>query len=623
MKKTINRTRLLLYVTLSVLAVALVVIALLALAIRNQTVDVHSTEIPSSEISPPLSTTLTETAFPTSTPRISTFTQEEISQATDLDPNAFVLIIALRDGRYSHLFAYNPQIMLPVRMTNSNWDDIDPALSPDKNQLAFASHRSGYWDIYILDLATGEIVQMTNSPDYDGHPSWSNDSKWLAYETYTDGHFEINIASTVNLNEPPQLLTEDASNNHSPAWSPLGREIAFVSDRTGDQEIWMARLSEVDDRFINISLAPDSDESDPAWAANGTDLAWVTDNSGEPTITVFDELSGKSTDIGKGDLPVWQAESREIFAISNGASRTSMTVYDTAANNFTLPAFDIPAFVFGFDLMDYGTFSSFDSRLDVSNEFPPPAPWQPTYSLSTSSLNRLGVVVLPNVSAPYPYLLDAVDEAFTGLRGEVGSATGWDFLANLDSAYSPLTEPPDPGRPQNWLYTGRAIAINSLPLQAGWMVICREDHNGETYWHVYLKALKQDGSQGLPLTRSVWDLDSRYSGVPIAYEQGGQKILAPGGYWIDFTEIAMRYGWQRIAALSTWRMYYEATNFNVFVLKDSLDWHTAMGQLYPPEALATYTPLPSQTLSPGTGTRSSTSTRTPTSTATASPTVTP
>ncbi len=92
-----------------------------------------------------------------------------------------IMIIAMTDGYYSHLFAYNPQYLPFTRLTNSNWDDIAPAVSPDAKHLAFSSHKNGYWNLYMMDLSTGVTSQLTDTPEYDSNPTWSPDNHWLAY----------------------------------------------------------------------------------------------------------------------------------------------------------------------------------------------------------------------------------------------------------------------------------------------------------------------------------------------------------------------------------------------------------------------------------------------------------
>jgi TolB protein len=122
------------------------------------------------------------------------------------------------------------------------------------------------------------------------------------------------------------------------------------------------------------------------------------------------------------------------------------------------------------------------------------------------------------------------------------------------------------------------------------MVTIREDIGDQTYWRVYLKTRYQDGSQGQPIERIPWDLNARYGGNPQIYEQGGSPLAAPpAGYWFDFTDFALRYGWERQPALLNWRTYYTGSRVNEFAFSQGLDWRAAMLQLYPPETLVTPT----------------------------------
>jgi TolB protein len=205
----------------------------------------------------------------------------------------------------------------------------------------------------------------------------------------------------------------------------------------------------------------------------------------------------------------------------------------------------------------------------------------------------------------------------------MASESGWDFLASLENAYVPLTAPLDPGMGNDWLYTGRAFAINSLPMNAGWLVVVREDFDAGTYWRVYIRALYQDGSAGMPLHDQPWDFDSRNNGDTSIYEHGGKnQASVPAGYWIDFTERAHSYDWERLPALNTWRASYPGARFNEFAFTGGEDWQSAMLELYPPEAMITPSPVIPPTRTPTATLRWYVS-PTPTSTPTPRPTFTP
>jgi TolB protein len=211
----------------------------------------------------------------------------------------------------------------------------------------------------------------------------------------------------------------------------------------------------------------------------------------------------------------------------------------------------------------------------------------------------------------------------------------------LENAFVPLTTSLDPGYEEDWLYTGRAFAINSLMTNAGWMLAVREDFGAQTYWRLYIRAQLQDGSLGEPLHNTPWDLGARYKLDPQIYEQGGTYSEVPPGYWVDVTSLANQYGWQRLPALPNWRTFYRGARFTEFALTGGLDFYSAMLELYPSDILVTPTrllpptltptrtptstpsPIPTRTRRPATPLASPTPTRTPTPTATPSPSSTP
>ncbi len=557
------------------------------------------------------------TGTPTLTPSPSpTETFEPEKTPTPLPADAIpTFILSLNDNGYAHLFVFSPGKMPLTRISNGLWDDVAPSLSPDGQKVVFASNRNDYWDLYLLDLTSGQIARLTDTPAYDGNPFWSPDSQWVVYDTYMDDNLEISILSTVNAGQVIRLSNSPAADT-DPVWSPEGRKIAFVSNRSGEDEIWIANLDQPDpDRFANLSQSPDGLDTHPTWSPDGTKLAWASAHPNQPEgIYLWDSKtpSAPARRIGSGSWPAWNSQGEQIAARFQDPNQDYLVSY-SLDGAITLPITPI-ATVRGIEWRTIRV-AALPRIFQKAALLTPSPAWESQVKLQTDVPNqRVSVVKLNNVQAPHAFLHDAVDEAFSALRRRVIAEAGWDALASLSDAYQPLTSTLDPGKGQDWLYTGRAFALNSLTLNVGWMLVVREDIAGQTYWRVYLRALSQDGSQGEPLAGLPWDLNARYNLDPQPYDQGGTLMKSiPMGYWVDFTNLANAYGWQRIAAQNNWRTYFVGTQFNEFVMTDGLDWRAAMLQLYPADIFITPTVVIPPTL---------TTTRTPFAYAYKSPTPT-
>ncbi len=528
-----------------------------------------------------------------------------------------LIFLSIEENGYAHLFIFHPQDQPLMRITAGAWNDITPALSPDGTRLAFASNRSGFWDLYVMELSTGGLTQVTNSPHYDSAPSWSPDGQWLAFETYNNDNLEIAVVNVSSGEIVP--LTQHPATDHSPAWAPGGRHVAFISNRGGNSDVWLANLDIAgDERYQNLSNTPFASESWPVWSKDGSRLLWasMSQTVGFSGLYVWNaaEPNRAARWIGDGSSGTWNGSADQVVAAFNAPNQTFLTSYDLEGN-FLLASLPLSGQARG---MAWGIAEMPNSLpapfLEAAAMTPAPL-WSPVLTAVPDVPNqRWHLVTIDGVQAPYPQLHDLADESFHALRQRVIQETGWDALASLENAFVPLTANLEPGFEEDWLYTGRAFAINSLMADAGWLVTLREEIGAQTYWRVYLRCSVQDGSLGEPIHNAPWNLSARYDLDPRTYEQGGGYAPVPAGYWVDLTALASAYGWERQPALPNWRTYYKGARFNIFALTSGLTWYAAMRELYPVEALVTPTRVLAPTLTP---------TTTPTFTPTPRPTRTP
>jgi TolB protein len=533
--------------------------------------------------------------LPTQTPYVITATSGETTTPTS---SQGVFFVSLEEAGYFHLFAYSPQTLPLTRLTSDSWDDITPALSPNGNQLVFASRRNGYWDLFLMDLSGGGSTRLTDTPDFDAAPSWSPDGAFIAYESYQNHNLDIYLKSVSDPGQSPFQLTQDPASDYSPAWSPLGRTIAFISNRTGEPEVWIADLDHAG-TFTDVSNNPNMIEAHPIWSPDGNKLAWAaTDPTSGLTNIYFWDSTNKDSPIswaGSGDWPVWL--SNDILASRLTAPNHTFITGYTISGSLSIPPVLLPGTLDG---LSYGTTSApFPGSFIAAAQVTVPAPFvSATNPQANVPSGRAQLEPLENVTTAYPQLNEMAVPSFQALRAQVIDQAGWDALANLENAFVPLTTPLDPGLGEDWLYTGRAFTLNPLLIQAKWMTVVREDFGEQVYWRIFLYTAAQDGSQGMPLTQIPWDFSARTTSST-AYENGGQLMKTiPAGYWLDLTSLASQYGWKRLPSLTNWRTYYAGAHFNELIFPQNLDWRNSMLQIYPPEVLVTPTLLIPSTRTP-------------------------
>jgi Tol biopolymer transport system component len=124
----------------------------------------------------------------------------------------------------------------PLKLIASTREDASPAFSPDGQRIAFASNRSGGFEIYVCGGDGSNPVQLTSmkAPD-TGTPAWSPDGKQIAFDSRLEGHSDIFVINAEGGS--PHRLTTEPYDNELPSWSRDGHWIYFTSERPGGNQI--------------------------------------------------------------------------------------------------------------------------------------------------------------------------------------------------------------------------------------------------------------------------------------------------------------------------------------------------------------------------------------------------
>ena len=525
-----------------------------------------------------------------------------IPTATDLpevlQARGTIAFVARENGR-NDIWAVPVGSTQPIRIINSATDDRDPMWSPDGRRLAYASRKDGNWEIYIYDVLAGETTRMTYNLGFEAGPDWSpHGGEYLVYEGYqNETHLDI-FFMRADGSEPPQRLPGSSNApDFSPAWSPDGRRIAFVSWRDGNQDIYIFSLDTQE--ITNLTNTPNRAEDHPAWSPDGRHVAYTAIEAGIETIFIksADNPGAEARIFRRGRTPAWSPDGSALVFAVDGSDSTLITVAPFEGASVATEVIQAPLGA----TSPTWTSASLPATLINSGGLPP-ASTEPLYverSRDPAGDPLYGFGSLVNISGPQqPVLSERVNDSFNALRNRANEVIGWDFLGNITDALWLLDHRPQPGEERrNWHLTGRAFAFNRnqvfgfpAPVE-----IVREDGELGTNWRVFVRVADeaQNGELGEPLRRMPWTFVGPEDGDVQAYDQGGRRReQMPRGYYVDFTQLAADYGWERMPAGSDWRANFNARNFWMFRKTDSLTWYEAMRELYTDSQLGGWAPTP-------------------------------
>ena len=115
----------------------------------------------------------------------------------------------------------------PVQLTTHSGLDLHPSFSPQGDAIAYASDRTGSFELYVRALAgTATEVPLTHDGRGNVQPSWSPDGSMIAFHSQGRGIWVMPARGGA----PRQIAAEGSH----PAWSADGRRIVFQSDEPSD-----------------------------------------------------------------------------------------------------------------------------------------------------------------------------------------------------------------------------------------------------------------------------------------------------------------------------------------------------------------------------------------------------
>ena len=215
---------------------------------------------------------------------------------------------------------------LSVFLLNACGPTRSATLEGGCRRIAFAMfdfHKQENPDIYSICPEGGHLTRLTNDPAADLSPAWSPDGSQLAFVSLRSEKSQVYVMDTEGGNL--FQLTSDLSND-SPLWLPDGKQIAV---RTTDEAgLWWWRTIDLGGNEIGRLTEPSYDffYQMPAWSPDGSEIAYMSmeeqqeRNDGSSQIHVR-EVDGSNDraltrDIWANINPVWSRDGSKMAFLS-------------------------------------------------------------------------------------------------------------------------------------------------------------------------------------------------------------------------------------------------------------------------------------------------------------------
>ena len=205
---------------------------------------------------------------------------------------------------------------------------------PDSRHVVFAGEfreRTPGTHLFVADTASGEYWALTATSSSEQYPAVSASGREIAF---TDQHEDYDLVELPFDGSPARSVLATSRNESDPAWSPAGDQYAYVTDRSGEPEVWLrgrdgslerplvTRASFKDPTLMIAGVAVSPDGSRVAYQRRGPSgfKVWISAVAGGPAVQLIQDDSYQ-------DAPTWSPDGNWIaYALSRGGRRALVKV---------------------------------------------------------------------------------------------------------------------------------------------------------------------------------------------------------------------------------------------------------------------------------------------------------
>ena len=219
---------------------------------------------------------------------------------------------------------------------------VTPAYLPTKlggrcSHFLYVSYRIGQPKIYIASLREGSSKRLTYLRGNQLMPSISPQKDMIAFISDITGNPELFIQPVDmeqrTVGKPFQIFSAPSAAQGSPTFCPDGKEIAFVSNKDGSPRIYIMPIpdygSSVKDLKPRLITKQNRDNTSPAWSPDGHKIAYCALTRGVRQIWIYDFDTNKESQLTEGnehkENPSWGPDG--VHLLYNSSTKNAAEIY--------------------------------------------------------------------------------------------------------------------------------------------------------------------------------------------------------------------------------------------------------------------------------------------------------
>lgn len=187
-------------------------------------------------------------------------------------------------------------------------------LSPKGERAVFSARG----DIFTVPIEKGGTRNLTRTPGaHDRFPAWSPDGRWIAYMSDQSGEDEVWIVAQDGATPPQQLTTGGSAQRYAPRWSDDSKKIAF-----GDKDGRVYVVEVATKKMQMIVDAPNGQITDYKFSPKGSFVAYTMGSrNGIPSVYVWSAEENKNyrvtPEMSAAHDPTWDPNGGYLYFLSD------------------------------------------------------------------------------------------------------------------------------------------------------------------------------------------------------------------------------------------------------------------------------------------------------------------